>query len=100
MFDRRQRNPASRATTENTMAIDLSKLSQDQLIALIGQMQSAPARHITLKVSTKGAMSLYGLGRWPVTLYKSQWQALLGHTTAIEAFIADNAALLADKPQA
>ena len=80
------------------MAIDLSKLSQEQLIALIGQMQSAPARRITLKVSTKGAMSLYGLGRWPVTLYKSQWLRLIDMVPTIKTFITEHNAVLAEKP--
>jgi hypothetical protein len=86
-----------------------TQLTQDQMLAIIKQLQDdkaaltaklAAPRRITLKVSAKGAMSLYGLGRWPVTLYKSQWQALLGQTKAIEEFMATNAALLADKPQA
>ncbi len=45
---------------------------------------------VSLKVSEKGAVSVYGLGRFPVTLYKEQWEKLLGLTDEIRAFIADN----------
>jgi hypothetical protein len=42
------------------------------------------------KVSEKGAVSVYGLGRFPVTLYKEQWARLLGDVEAIKDFIARN----------
>ncbi|MDQ6705924.1 MAG: hypothetical protein M3Z85_08155 [Acidobacteriota bacterium] len=45
---------------------------------------------ISLKVSEKGALSVYGLGRFPVTLYKEQWKKLLEQSDAIRKFIADN----------
>lgn len=43
-----------------------------------------------MKVSEKGAVSVYGMGRFPVTLYKEQWLRLLDMATEIRAFIADN----------
>lgn len=52
---------------------------------------------ITMKVSDKGALSVYGLGRWPVTLYRSQWERLLAASPEIAAFISTNAHLLAVK---
>lgn len=45
---------------------------------------------VTLKVSEKGAVSLYGLGRFPVTLYREQWEKLLQHDAEIRAFITEN----------
>ncbi len=55
---------------------------------------------ITLKVSEKSkALSVYGLGRFPVTLYKTQWQRLIAETKRIHDFIVENDALLADKTQ-
>jgi len=60
--------------------------------------QSAP-KALTLKVSEKGALSIYGLGRFPVTLYRRQWERLLAHVDTIQAFMAANAALLAEKPK-
>lgn len=77
------------------MAIDLSKLSKEQLIALLSEAQKPKA--LTMKVSEKGALSIYGLGRFPVTLYRGQWERLLNHGDAIRAFITANASLLASK---
>lgn len=45
---------------------------------------------ISMKVSEKGAVSVYGLGRFPVTLYQEQWQKLLAAAEDIKAFIAEN----------
>ena len=43
-----------------------------------------------MKVSEKGAVSVYGLGRFPVTLYQEQWNKLLSMADEIKQFIADN----------
>ena len=45
---------------------------------------------LRLKVSEKGALSIYGMGRFPVTLYKEQWLRLLDMAGDIRAFIAAN----------
>jgi hypothetical protein len=50
-----------------------------------------------LKVSEKGGVSLYGLGRFPVTLYAEQWQKLLGEVENIKKFLEDNETLLKTK---
>ncbi len=50
-----------------------------------------------LKVSEKGGLSLYGLGRFPVTLYKEQWGRLLDYTDEIRSFLKENDALLKAK---
>ena len=50
-----------------------------------------------MKVSEKGAVSIYGMGRFPVTLYKEQWLRLLDMATDIRAFIAANEAKLKAK---
>lgn len=52
---------------------------------------------LTLKVSEKGAISVYGLGRFPITLYLGQMQRLLDHAVVIRTFIDTNKALLATK---
>lgn len=44
----------------------------------------------SMKVSEKGAVSVYGLGRFPVTLYQEQWKKLLAMSDELKAFIADN----------
>jgi hypothetical protein len=50
-----------------------------------------------MKVSEKGAVSIYGMGRFPVTLYKEQWLRLLDMSDEIRAFIAANEAQLKSK---
>jgi hypothetical protein len=52
---------------------------------------------IRMKVSEKGAVSIYGMGRFPVTLYKEQWLKLLEMSAEIRAFIAANEAHLKKK---
>ena len=71
--------------------------SEEELKAEIERLRAEnqslkkPARGQTfLKVSEKGALSVYGLGRFPVTLYREQWEKLLGMTDEIRQFIKDN----------
>ncbi len=52
---------------------------------------------LSMKVSEKGALSVYGMGRFPVTLYKEQWLKLLSITDEIKKFIDDNDAQLKTK---
>ena len=52
---------------------------------------------IQMKVSEKGAVSIYGMGRFPVTLYKEQWLKLLDMSDDIRAFIVANEARLQTK---
>jgi hypothetical protein len=58
------------------------------------------ASGIRMKVSEKGAVSVYGMGRFPVTLYKEQWLKLLDMSAEIRAFIAANEAQLKRKDEA
>ena len=78
---------------------NLATLSKDQLIALVATMQASPARKMTIKVSVKGGMSVYGFGRYPFTFYKSQFDALFtdDNIAALRAFRQANDALLASK---
>ena len=55
------------------------------------------AKEITFKVSQKGAVSVYGMGRFPVTLYKGQWTKLLEKKDEILEFIKENEADLTTK---
>ena len=82
------------------MSIDLSALagkSTDELLAIIAAMAKSSQARVTLKVSEKGALSLYGMGRFPLTLYKSQWLRLLDEADAIRAFIKAHNSVLVDK---
>ena len=55
---------------------------------------------VSIKVSEKGAVSVYGLGRFPVTLYQEQWQKLLAMSDQIKTFIDENRSRLKVKDQA
>lgn len=68
--------------------------SQAELLAIIARMQASNQRKLTLKVAKSGAVSLYGMGRFPVTLYSGQWDKVLDMAEDIRAFIRDNAALI------
>jgi len=50
-----------------------------------------------MKVSEKGALSVYGMGRFPVTLYKEQWMKLLSIADELKKFIKDNDSRLKTK---
>jgi hypothetical protein len=69
----------------------------ERLRAENAQLKTKDKSGITLKVSEKGAVSLYGMGRFPVTLYKEQWLRILGNAPEIEAFIRDNESRLKSK---
>jgi len=59
--------------------------------------RTSSSRGMTIKVSEKGGVSVYGLGRFPVTLYKEQWLKLLDLADDLRAFIAANEASLKAK---
>ena len=79
-------------------ALDLATKTPAELIAIIEAMSKASQSRLTLKVSEKGALSLYGMGQWPVTLYKSQWLRLIDMVPTIKTFIDEHNAVLAEKP--
>jgi hypothetical protein len=60
-------------------------------------LKKAGRGKLAMKVSEKGALSVYGMGRFPVTLYKEQWLRLLTMAEEIKAFIAANEASLKSK---
>lgn len=60
-------------------------------------LKKGAVRGVSLKVSEKGGVSVYGLGRFPITLYKEQWAKLLEMSEQIKAFIAENDAQLKTK---
>jgi hypothetical protein len=68
---------------ENALRAELEKLKAENEAL----KQSKKPGTLSLKVSQKGAVSLYGLGRFPVTLYKEQWLRLLGAVDEIQTFI-------------
>ena len=62
-------------------------------------LKARGTRGVSMKVSEKGGVSIYGLGRFPVTLYKEQWAKLLDMADEIRAFIKAHDSELKAKPQ-
>ena len=58
--------------------------------ALKDQIEQRKPGQLRLKISEKGGLSVYGLGRFPVTLYKEQWKRLLEHAEEIKTFLEQN----------
>jgi hypothetical protein len=81
------------------MADDDLKAELARLKAENEQLKNQRTRAVSLKVSEKGGVSVYGLGRFPVTLYKEQWARVLDMAGEIRAFIKENDAKLKAKPE-
>jgi hypothetical protein len=75
------------------------KAELERLRAENERLKNRQTRGVSLKVSEKGGVSVYGLGRFPVTLYKEQWTRLLAMADDIQAFIRENDAKLKTKPE-
>ena len=60
-------------------------------------LKKGGSSNVRMKVSEKGAVSVYGMGRFPVTLYKEQWLKLLDMSDEIRAFIVENESRLKTK---
>lgn len=75
------------------------KPTYEQLQAELAALRIRSERKVSLKVSAKGAVSIYGMGRFPVTLYRSQIEKVVAMAKdgTIDKFIADNADALAVK---
>jgi hypothetical protein len=79
------------------MAGDDMKDELERLRAENEALRARGSRGTSLRVSEKGGVSVYGLGRFPVTLYKEQWAKLLDLADDIRAFIRDHEAELKAK---
>jgi hypothetical protein len=75
------------------------KAELERLKAENERLKSQRGRSVSLKVSEKGGVSVYGLGRFPVTLYKEQWTKLLAMTDEIRAFLKEHDGELKAKPE-
>jgi hypothetical protein len=77
----------------------MAKPSREELEARVKELeeQQAEANRITYKVSPKGGVSVYGLGRFPTTLYREQWERLLADANNLKVFITSNAPHLKKK---
>jgi hypothetical protein len=81
------------------MADDTLMQELERLRAENAALKARSAKGLSLKVSEKGALSVYGLGRFPVTLYKEQWTKLLDMAEDIRTFIQENEARLKAKEE-
>jgi hypothetical protein len=79
------------------MSDDELKAELERLKAENERLKQKGPRGTSLKVSEKGGVSVYGMGRFPVTLYKEQWLKLLDMADEIRAFIKDNEPKLKSK---
>ena len=79
------------------MAEDDLRSELDRLKAENERLKGQANRGVSLKVSEKGGVSVYGMGRFPVTLYKEQWTKLLDMADEIRKFIKDNESRLKSK---
>jgi hypothetical protein len=72
----------------------MSEPTKDELLARIAELEkqatSKKTGRLEFKVSEKGGVSVYGLGRFPVTLYYEQWQRLLGIADDLRTFLEEN----------
>jgi hypothetical protein len=80
---------------DNDLQAELERLRAEN-----AALKSKSARPVYLKVSEKGGLSVYGLGRFPITLYQEQWLKLLDMGDEIRAFINEHAAELKTKEPA
>ena len=86
------------ATIAEQVAVK-NDMSKEQLLARIAELEKAQAARMTLsfKVSEKGALSVYGIQRFPVTLYVDQWERILGAADTMKAFAKEHSAQLQRK---
>ena len=68
--------------SDEDLKAELERLRQEN-----ASLKKGAARGVSMKVSEKGGLSVYGMGRFPVTLYKEQWLKLLDLADEIRAFI-------------
>ncbi|HJQ21854.1 MAG TPA: hypothetical protein VJ867_16035 [Gemmatimonadaceae bacterium] len=78
--------------SDDSMREELERLRKEN-----EALKKGAARGVSLKVSEKGGVSVYGLGRFPVTLYKEQWTKLLDMADDIRSFIRENESRLKTK---
>ncbi len=82
------------------MADENIKEELERLRAENERLKKRSSRGVTMKVSEKGGLSVYGLGRFPVTLYKEQWIRLLDMADDIRSFMRENDGALKSKDSA
>lgn len=89
--------PNAAQAIDPAILASLNGLSQADMIAKVAQLMADNAKlkkanngKLSLKVSEKGALSIYGMGKWPITLYLSQWERVMANLDQIKAFVEAN----------
>jgi hypothetical protein len=77
----------------------MTQPTYEELKAKIAELEAQQQRGLTFKVSDKGGVSVYGLGRFPVTLYYEQWIRLLDEVQELREFLEQNKGKLKLKGQ-
>jgi hypothetical protein len=90
---------AVRGREDRTMVDEDLKSELEKLRAENEALKRSSSKGLSLRVSEKGAVSVYGLGRFPVTLYKEQWLRLLDMADDVRTFIHQNETQLKSKIQ-
>src|SRR5438876_12361761 len=82
------------STPGSAEGLPMTKPTKEELLARIAELEKQAGAKKTgrleFKVSEKGGVSVYGLGRFPVTLYYEQWQRLLGAADGLKTFLEEN----------
>ena len=78
--------------SDKAMQLELEQLRRENEM-----LKTKTTTVLGMKISEKGCVSVYGLGRFPVTLYSTQWESLLNRSQDIRKFIADNKTTLDSK---
>jgi hypothetical protein len=93
--------PLERLFKEYNMTTNLDNLTKQQMLDMIKQLdeekkqlKAMAKKTLHCKVGAKGGISVYGFGRFPVTLYKEQWSRLIEFVPELQAFIAEHEAEL------
>jgi len=95
--------PEAQAQTDEQSEADALRAELEAMKREVANLQAKKTRaqgELTIKASQKGCVCVYGLMRFPVSLYKSQWKRLFENKERVEAFIEENADILPDKKAA
>src|SRR5277367_6102263 len=97
MWRARRAHPTANKGEKKKMATEDIQAELERLRAENEALKQKRNTSVSMKVSEKGAVSVYGLGRFPVTLYQEQWTKLLALAEEIKTFIEENKAKLKTK---